>query len=443
MSTPYNKFGEVNTGFGQIATELLTKQDKETGKQLSTEDFAENGIYQHLRARSTSKNDVGLGSADNLTAEQLRAGTTKNHIGLDNVLNLNASNTRKYQTSSIEVGLGNVENITTAQIREGANKSEVGLGNVDNITTAQVREGATPAEIGLGNVENYVCQTPESNQSNFNTRLSYGTGWPNNSDGAPDGSIYLRYGDPKAIYVKISGIYRSANRPGIFSYIKMSGVFKKLINVYVKINNEFKSVYQYFNIINSYTDILDHFGYSHSNYNGWDDVLDDNTLTNQIFNDPTVLLPVVDNLDVALSVCNSTTRLAAFFSSWPAREAMWDSDIFFSQLINSSNLSRQWMLDNVAEYIAVEAHSADNPGGYVYSYSPVLASKGISLQGSVAWTTYMTAFLIKNPYNVYSIKGWTDTYVKLTNMQLGTRLRYNGTHLKRSSEHKYVRMTEN
>ncbi len=79
--TLYNKFGEVNTKFGLIATELLTKQDKDGDKQLTKDDFISNATYASLRAQTTTKSDVGLGNVQNYgvaTDGEAEAGTATN-----------------------------------------------------------------------------------------------------------------------------------------------------------------------------------------------------------------------------------------------------------------------------------------------------------------------------------------------------------------------------
>lgn len=65
MATVREKFDQVNTKFGEIASELLAKQDKDGDKQLTADDFVANSTHLGLRAGGTQKTDVGLGSLEN------------------------------------------------------------------------------------------------------------------------------------------------------------------------------------------------------------------------------------------------------------------------------------------------------------------------------------------------------------------------------------------
>ncbi len=81
MSNLYNKFGEVNTKLGLVATELLTKQDKYGNKQLTTDDFVSDATYASLRAQAITKSDIGLNNVINYgvaTEEEVKAGTATN-----------------------------------------------------------------------------------------------------------------------------------------------------------------------------------------------------------------------------------------------------------------------------------------------------------------------------------------------------------------------------
>ncbi len=65
MATIREKFNQVNTKFGQVITELLTKLDKGGDKQLTSDDFVENSTHLNLRAGATQKADVGLEDVQN------------------------------------------------------------------------------------------------------------------------------------------------------------------------------------------------------------------------------------------------------------------------------------------------------------------------------------------------------------------------------------------
>ena len=157
-------------------------------------------------AVTPAKGAVGLGSADNLSAADIRAGTTAANVGLGNVANERQINTFVASSSSTiptavaagdlwvdsgadnklyraaaaganeiasgewilvqagktAVGLGNVDNTSDStkqtNILSAATKSDVGLANVDNTSAADLQTNILSAadadDVGLGNVAN-------------------------------------------------------------------------------------------------------------------------------------------------------------------------------------------------------------------------------------------------------------------------------------------------
>lgn len=160
MSTLYAKFGDVNAEFAGIPAKLASKQDKEAGKGLSTDDFVENSDHASLRARATIKSDVGLGGVQNF-----------------------------------------------------------------GIATQGEAEASTTASKKV---------TPFSIHKAFEKRYTYGSAEPNNADGAPEGSIYFRYGSFAWAYIKIAGVYIPAN-----SNIKIGGEYK-IGKPYIKVNGQWE-----------------------------------------------------------------------------------------------------------------------------------------------------------------------------------------------------------
>lgn len=151
MSTPYQKFGDVNTKFAQVTPELLSKQEKVAGKQLSTDDFVNTGTYDLLKARATSEFDV------------------------------DAENIQNY----------GIPNQQEAEQGTASDKKNTALRNAQH----------------------------------FQRRYSYGTSAPDNSDGAPNGSVYFRYGTVKGTYVKAIGTYFLISNLGHYAYIKANGIW--------------------------------------------------------------------------------------------------------------------------------------------------------------------------------------------------------------------------
>lgn len=179
MSTLYSRFGEINTEFAGIPAKLAPKQDKEIGKGLSTDDFLHNAAYEVLRARATSKDDVGL-----------------------------------------------------------SNVQDFGI--------------ATQGEVEEGMAANKKV-TPAGNLSHFTRRVSYGVSEPTNADGAPNGSVFFRYGTHKATYIKITGVYlRISKLDGNHVWIKENGVWVKTYPA-LKINGEWEDCWGKNVVIDTFT----------------------------------------------------------------------------------------------------------------------------------------------------------------------------------------------
>jgi len=119
------------------------------------------------------KGDVGLGSVDNDSTADIRAGVTKANVGLSNVDNQSVATI--YTSPAFtgtptgitkgHVGLGSVDNDSTADIRSGVTKANVGLSNVDNQSVATIYTspaftgtptGITKGHVGLSAVTNDV-----------------------------------------------------------------------------------------------------------------------------------------------------------------------------------------------------------------------------------------------------------------------------------------------
>jgi len=159
MSTPYEMFSHVNTEFANNTFALLAKQDIINGKQLSFDDFVLSGDYVNLRARATTKDDVGLNAVDNIVTETIRQGVTKNDIGLSVVAN-----------------------------NPPATKEDAEAGN----TTGRY-------------------MTAKSTSQHRDIRINNGLSDPDNNDGVPDGGLYFKKDTLGKAFVKTSGIYKQAD----------------------------------------------------------------------------------------------------------------------------------------------------------------------------------------------------------------------------------------
>jgi hypothetical protein len=92
------------------------------------------GTYASLRAQATTKDDVGLGSVDNVSAASLRDRAT--HTGSQAISTI----------TGLQTELNNKANAigTYANLRaQATTKADVGLGSVDNVSAASLRDRST------------------------------------------------------------------------------------------------------------------------------------------------------------------------------------------------------------------------------------------------------------------------------------------------------------